>query len=175
MTEEEMVQSIISDEVLTREGFKVVVWDLDSTLCRTVRRRWMIPLINDGLHTWDDYSELCVDDEPIPGTVGLSHLLDFPQLALSARSAHVYDETKKWLDTYDVPIYKMVLRDRGSRVPITEWKVGILRKFLEAGIDVSLMVEDSVEVSTAVMQELKIPVLTVAFEASSTDQNQSCL
>ena len=65
---------------------RAVGWDLDSTLCSTMHRRHLVPEIKAGRATWDDYSDLCVNDEPIAGAVALARMLHaagHPQYAIS--------------------------------------------------------------------------------------------
>lgn len=142
---------------------RAVAWDLDSTVCRTMHRRHLIPAIRAGEATWDDYSMLAADDEPIQGVVRLMRLLAYNHLniAISGRSDGALDLTRDWAKRHQVPLDRYELRPAGDRTDNGVFKVQRLRKLTDDGIVVVLFVEDWGPVATYVHAETGIPVLGV--------------
>lgn len=95
--------------------------DLDSTLCDTSQRHWMIEKINDpdsNTHTWDDYSMECIHDQPIVGTLKLVQILHehgFTIALISGRSELARKMTENWLSAFRCPYDILILRADGSR------------------------------------------------------------
>lgn len=145
------------------KAFSIVLWDLDSSLCDTRQRWWMIPEIKAHKKTWDDYSMACVHDLPIPGTVALLRQMTYVNrhIALSARADCALDNTWRWLSTNDVPLDGVILRPTGSRVNPGIWKVGKIRRLKRAGFDIVLVVEDNQVNAERIMEKTGVPVLGV--------------
>lgn len=142
-----------------------VGWDLDSTLCSTMHRRHLIPKIRAGVATWDDYSDLCADDEPLPGAVALCRLLHsawHPQYAISGRSERAHEQTVAWLAKHDVPIDEVILRPEGDRTPNETWKVTAINQLRhKRGTEFGLFIEDWGPAAKKITQLTGIPVLGV--------------
>lgn len=146
------------------EGFPVVAWDLDSTVRNTVHRRYLLPAIRAGEATWDDYSMLCADDPPIPGTVKLVRLMDdagYANIAISGASGAALELTRQWCRKYEVPMDDFVLRPEGDHTPNGVWKTTALDKLKAAGLDVQLFVEDWEAAAKYIAAETGIPVLGI--------------
>jgi hypothetical protein len=147
-----------------RKPRQAVGWDLDSTLCRTVHRRHLIPAIRAGQATWDDYSDLSGDDEPIAGAVALARMLwrtGHPQYAISGRSARVRDRTLSWMMRHDVPMDHVILRPEGDCTDNKLFKVQQLRELQAQGVEFCLFIEDWAPVAEFITEQTGISVLGV--------------
>lgn len=146
-------------------GPLAVGWDLDSTLCSTMHRRWLIPEIKAGRATWDQYSDLCTEDEPIPGAVALSRILyraGLLQYAISGRSGRARDKTLGWLMRHDVPMDHVILRPDGDTTENGLWKVREINELRDAkGVEFCLFLEDWAPAAKFIAQKTGIPVLGV--------------
>jgi hypothetical protein len=135
---------------------RVVVVDLDSTLCDTQHRRELAPVGPDRLTLagWEPYSLGCPDDAPIESMIKLVHLLSEGNVIylLSARNAVAEKATTEWLVRHGVKYD--VLRLRGAdevepREP-SAWKIKVLEQWLEQGVDIQLFIDDWADTCTAV-------------------------
>lgn len=138
--------------------------DLDSTLARTVHRRYLIPAIKAGKATWDDYSDLADGDEPIAGVVELVRMLraaGHPLYAVSGRSERARGRTLEWFKRYAVPIDVLILRPEGDRTDNKIFKVQQIRELQEQGAEFCLFIEDWAPVAEYITKETGIPVLGV--------------
>ncbi len=143
---------------------QAVGWDLDSTLCRTVHRRHLIPAIKAGEATWDDYSDLCPEDEPIPGAVVLARMLwraGHVQYAISGRSARAKDQTLSWFMRHDVPMDHVILRPAGDTTENGLFKVRQLNELRYKGVEFCLFLEDWGPAAAFITEQTGIPVLGV--------------
>jgi hypothetical protein len=148
---------------------KAVLWDLDSTICNTRHRQPMIPAIRAKAGpTWEDYSRACTDDTPVEGTIALVRLLDsmdplaaVRQYAVSGRSECARDATLEWFKRHQVPIDDVFLRPDGDHTPNGRYKVGVIRRLRESGIDVVLLVEDWKQTADYIREKTGVPVLLV--------------
>jgi hypothetical protein len=143
---------------------EVVGWDLDSSLCRTAHRRHLIPEIRAKRATWDDYSMLCLEDEPIEGAVALMRLMTemdpyVQHVAISGRSARALPLTSQWAFRHGVPLSRFMLRPDGDHTPNGKWKVKCLRQLEDEGLTVRLFVEDWDQAAKYIREETGIPVL----------------
>lgn len=157
----------------------VVIWDLDSSIARTERRRWLLDqiLTDEPTATWEDYAMLCEDDEPIPGAVRLVELLSGAhlQLILTGRAEKARDLTVKWLDKHSVMADGLVMRpavlDSRSGHPKNDaatnvkLKVNWIKQLQALGYDVRLVMEDWKETAEHIAAETGIPVLRITEEA----------
>ena len=146
------------------DGPLAVGWDLDSTLCRTVHRRHLVPAIKAGTATWDDYSALAGDDEPIAGAVELARTLrdaGHPQYAISGRSDRAVHQTRAWLMRHDVPIDVLILRPEGDRTENRLFKVQQINELRDQGVRFRFFVEDWAPVAAYITEQTGIPVLGV--------------
>lgn len=154
---------------------KAVLWDLDSTLANTAHRQHMVPLIKAKQGpTWEDYSMACTADTPVEGTVTLVRLLAtstltdtegtrrrFVQYGVSGRSEAARDLTQAWFTRHGVPLDGLYLRPAGDHTPNGRYKVGVIRKLRDHGIDVVLFVEDWAETAEYIREKTGVPVLVV--------------
>lgn len=143
---------------------EVVGWDLDSSVCSTLHRRSLIPEIRAGRATWHDYSLLCLDDEPIEGSVELMRLMvqlnpRIGHVAISGRSVRALDLTEQWAWKHAVPFSRYMLRpddqENGS------WKVDCIRQLEAEGHKVRLFVEDWAPAARYIREHTGVPVLGV--------------
>ena len=145
------------------DGAEVTCWDLDSTLRSTMHRRHLIPEIRAGRATWDDYSLLCADDEPIEGAVEMMRALDARiwNIAVSGCADSALALTREWARRHDVPLDDYLLRPAGNRIPNGEWKVAAIRRLQDAGLTVRLFVEDWGPAARYIREQTGVPVLGV--------------
>jgi hypothetical protein len=163
------------DEIVRREtrhtgslanGRPVMLWDLDSTVCRTVHRRHLVPLIREGKATWDQYAMMCADDEPIEGSVALMRLLAtgpgaYRHIAVSGRGSSAAELTWGWTARHGVPLAAIILRPSGDHTPNGTWKVGVIRALQRAGADIRLCFEDWAAAAAVIRAETGIPVVGI--------------
>lgn len=141
-----------------------VGWDLDSTLCSTMHRRHLVPEIKAGRATWDDYSELCVNDVPVASAVALARLLHAHghlQVAISGRSERARERTLCWLDQHGVPMDAVLLRPEGDDIDVKLFKVQQINELREQGLEFCLFIEDWAPVAEFITEKTGIPVLGV--------------
>jgi hypothetical protein len=145
------------------DGGEVICWDLDSTLRSTMHRRHLIPEIRAGRATWDDYSLLAGDDEPIEGAVALLRVLENQawNIAVSGCADSALDITRGWAHLHDVLLDDYLLRPAGDRTPNGEWKVAAVRRLQAAGLKVRLFVEDWGPAAKYIREHAGVPVLGV--------------
>lgn len=159
---------------------KVVLWDLDSTLCNTMHRQPMVAAIrasNNTGPTWEDYSLACIDDEPIEGAIALARLIStstytdaggkqqhYRQLGVSGRSRCAEAATWAWLVHHQVPLDDVILREDGDRTENGLFKAGVIEKLREQLVEVSLYVEDWKETADVIREKTGVPVLLVKGE-----------
>lgn len=151
---------------------QAVGWDLDSTLCSTMHRRYLIPEIRAGRATWDDYSDLCVDDTPIGGAVVLARMLwraGHTQYAISGRSARAKDRTLRWMAKHDVPMDHVILQPEGDQTENGLFKVQQLNELRYRGVEFCLFIEDWGPAAKYIAEQTGVPVLGVnPFDEGST-------
>lgn len=157
------------------EGTEVVCWDLDSSVRSTVHRRHLLPQIRAGQATWDDYSLLAADDTPIAGSVALMRLLEdeFWNIAVSGASDAAMDLTVDWAAKHNVPLDDFILRPAGDKTDNGVFKVSVIRRLQEAGLNVLLFVEDWEPAARKIAEETGIPVLGInPFDADAATISQ---
>lgn len=159
---------------------RAVLWDLDSTLANTSHRQHMVPLIKAKAGpTWEDYSMACTGDTPVEGTVALARLiasLTVPvsdgltmqvssnrvmQYGVSGRSEAARQLTLDWFAEHGVPLDNVYLRPDGDHTPNGKYKVRVIRRLRDKGIDVVLFVEDWKETADYIHDKTGVPVLVV--------------
>lgn len=139
------------------------LWDLDSTVCDTQHRQWMVDDIKAGRLTWDDYSMACGGDTPIEGAVTLIRVLahQFPQFGVSGRAECALEATQEWGFKHEVPLRDYYLRPTGDRTPNGLHKVQIIQYMRAQGLDPVYLVEDWKETADEVREATGVPVLLV--------------
>lgn len=149
-----------------------VGWDLDSAPASTLNRRHLIPDIKAGKATWDQYSDLCPDDEPIAGAVALARMLHaagHPQVAISGRSERAWDRRWHWLARYGVPMDHLILRPEGDCTDNKLFKVQKINELRDWGLEFCLFIEGWAPVAAYITEQTGIPVLGVnPFDEGST-------
>lgn len=140
--------------------YPVALWDLDSSLCDTQHRHWIIPLIKQKQKNWDDYSMLCDGDAPIPGPVTIMRELDNHwNFALSGRAECARERTVEWAQKHAVPLNSFILRPTGSRLNIGVWKVSKIRYLMTLGFTITFMAEDNAEIARRIHEETGVTIL----------------
>jgi hypothetical protein len=159
---------------------RVILWDLDSTLANTAHRQPMVPLIRAKQGpTWEDYSMACVDDTPVEGTVTLVRLIAFldplasfvAQYGVSGRSEAAREVTEEWFKEHGVPLNDLYLRPAGDHTPNGKYKVGVINKLRDEGVNVLLFVEDWKETADYIHEKTGVPVLVVQGDYLATEAN----
>jgi hypothetical protein len=144
----------------------VVLWDLDSTLADTVHRQAMIPAIRaggEGAPTWDDYSRLCLNDDPINGSVTLLYLLypHYLQYVVTGRSDAAADMTRLWMQRHSIAIDHLEMRPAGDDTDNAVFKIRHIRQLQASGYRVALFCDDWGPVAELITDETGVPVLGV--------------
>lgn len=135
-------------------------WDLDSTLARTLHRRYLVPFIKEGEATWHDYSMLCKDDEPIEGSVALMReLTGHSHLAISGRSSRALSMTWTWVRYHKVPLNGIVLRPDDTENGA--FKVRIVNALKALGADIRLFFEDYDVAAAEIREQTGVPVVGI--------------
>lgn len=145
---------------------EVIGWDLDSTVASTVHRRYLIPKIRAGEATWDDYSVLCTEDDPIEGSIELMKLMDemnpwVRHVAISGRSERAMSRTVTWCTDHGAPFFRYMLRPDGDYTPNGEWKVRCIRNLESEGYRVRLFFEDWDQTAKYIREHAKVPVVGI--------------
>lgn len=139
---------------------KVILCDLDGTLCNTHRRRHLDPMINPE-SSWPEYAKACLTDFPIYTTINLlRHYSEMNWIHLiSGRDSSAITETRQWLTNYCVPYDNLTLRtdNNASNVDI---KIDYVRKVKFLGFTPVLLIDDLQEVCEAVAEE-GVPTLQI--------------
>ncbi len=139
----------------------VYAWDLDSTVCSTMNRRYLVEQIREGKATWDDYAMECSGDTPIVSSVALMRELKGSHIAISGRSGKAEGLTYAWFVKYKVPIDAVLLRVEGDHSKNGDYKVRVLQALQRSGADIRLFFEDWDEVAKKVFAETGIHVVCI--------------
>jgi hypothetical protein len=142
---------------------RVVVFDLDGTICDIEHRRHLIDatkahpfheeisfndhrkLLEEFKPDWDGFYAACVDDTPKWPLIVLARQFfacGFKVFIVSGRSDAVAEQTKKWLTDHDVPFHTLLLRPAAVHTPDHELKQAW---FNESGLrleDIFMVFED---------------------------------
>lgn len=148
-----------------------VGWDLDGTVARSAHRKYLIPLIQAGEATWEDYHVLCPKDEPIPGAVALMRLMTqmnprVQHIAISYRSDTCRELTRQWVSDNDIPLSRLMLCPHYVTHQLAPgpqssglWKVQCIRQLRSEGTDVQVHLEDWLEDAAIITELTGVPVL----------------
>lgn len=149
-------------EVFSR-AHDVVAWDLDSTVFDTSHRQYLIDEVKARRATWDDYSMLCVNDTPVPGSAELMRLLaqTTRQVAISGRSQCALDLTWQVARKFSIPLDDIRLRPDGDNTENGLFKVGELNRLELEGFRVRLFIEDWPPSAEFIRKMTRVPVLVV--------------
>jgi hypothetical protein len=158
-----------------------VGWDLDSTLAGTMHRQPFIDKIRAGAGTWEDYSLMCADDEPVEGAIALMQLMrvytpELLHIVISGRSQCALGLTWSWLRINRAVPDLIRLRPDGDNTPNGEWKVSQIRALAEErGFEIVLFVEDHPGTAAYIREHAGIPVLGVNpfYEMPSPDPSRN--
>jgi len=137
----------------------IVVFDLDGTLALTQHRQHFI---EDKPTDWDAYYDACGADEPNFPIINIANSLSsysYKIYILTGRSNQVEAKTREWLETYDVPYDKLIMRPKNNFTTDYELKK---KWVLEIGVKNIAMAFDDRNQSVAMMRDLGIICLQVA-------------
>lgn len=112
----------------------IYIFDLDGTLADNSHR---LHHIQGESQNWRKYQELCDKDTPIEATILVARALKLAShtiIILTGRSDHVREETRVWLDVYDVPYDKLIMREKTDFRPDTEYKSDMLEKHINGEV-----------------------------------------
>lgn len=140
----------------------VVLFDLESTLADTRKRRDLCPTVNPEA-TWDDFFAACSLDDPMPGPVQLARLLHQLEMTydiVTWRPEKYRRLTEEWLRRHR--IHPRVLRMRTSTDgdDSTAYKIAYIQALRDAGDQPVLQLDDWPETAAAV-QAVGVPTLCV--------------
>lgn len=119
---------------------KIYVFDLDDTIACSEHRVQKYNLKNSDydLVNWNEFFEDCLDDTPIQSTIDLMRSLSKDSenylVILSARGLtnSIEKKTKVWLEKFDVPYERLILRDYDLVPPkvikTAKWKLNEIQK-----------------------------------------------
>lgn len=144
----------------------VVVVDLDSTLADTRHRHHRTPH-EDPTQTWADYAMHCAADKPMEATVRLVQMLEsagYDIHIVSFRDVGAQELTEAWLTENCVPYHELTLASSGDKDTLDDhdqYKAVAVRKLLDEGRRVDLVIDDWPGVRKAVWDKCKVPVLIV--------------
>ncbi len=142
-------------------SLKAVFFDLDSTVADTRQRRALAPTVNPD-STWDLYSQACIKDAPMMGTIlvlrafaALGHSVH----GVSGRSFSAFDDTVEWLGIHNVPYDSLRLKRDGDIEDNAQYKYAYVLDMKSKGWIPHLFLEDWPPV--AKLLSVLVPVLTV--------------
>jgi len=141
----------------------VIGFDLDSTICNTEQRQWMVPKIKAGEASWADYSMASADDVPVDGVVRLllalhDHYLIF---IMSGRSEKARQISEHWLEKHGIPYDRLLLKPEGEDTENGLLKVQWIKQLEAEGFHFRLYVEDWPATADVIRGGAHIPVLVV--------------
>lgn len=120
------------------------MFDLDSTLASTIDRGHLAP--RDRINgDWAEFSNECLNDKPIEGTVKLARMLYRTHriVVCSGRDIRALHKTQIWLAKYEVPYDELYLCDYSQEyVSNGIYKAKHVQKLRERGYNPVLFVED---------------------------------
>lgn len=141
---------------------KIVLLDLDGTVCNTKHREHLAPPKTDREDTanWVPYCLACVDDEPIAGVVQVVRMLQetYPIFVVSGRVSEALWPTVEWLHGVGIYPENVRLHYPEDIRHNAEYKVAHIQYLRGLGYDPVLMIEDQVPVAEAV-EAIGVPVL----------------
>lgn len=106
------------------------IFDLDGTLADNSHR---LHHITGESQNWRYYQEKCDRDTPIEATILVARALKqagHTIIILTGRSKHKLEETRVWLDVYEVPYDKLIMREKTDFRPDIEYKSDMLQKHI---------------------------------------------
>lgn len=118
-----------------------VVFDIDGVLSDATSRQHFLER---GQRDWQAFFEACGDDQVIEEVARLLELLDsrLVVVLLTGRPMRVQPQTLAWLDRYGLRWDLLVMRERGERAPVTEYKRRVVAELRAYGLELRLALED---------------------------------
>lgn len=145
-----------------KQAKTAVVFDKDSTLFNTFQR-WHLSPMRDPESSWERYSQACIDDEPIPGTIRAAEL-HWPHHQIhictgaSATAEHV---ARQQLVIAGVCYDYLKMKAIGDNRPNEEYKIAYIEELRAAGVEVVLFYEDWGPAAHAIEERTGVPVVGV--------------
>jgi beta-phosphoglucomutase-like phosphatase (HAD superfamily) len=118
-----------------------VIFDIDGVLSNATSRQHFLER---GRRDWTAFFEACGDDPLIGEVAQLLELLDakLAVVLLTGRPIRVQPQTLAWLDRYGLRWDLLVMRDRGERARVTDYKRRVVGELRAYGFDLRLALED---------------------------------
>lgn len=118
-----------------------VVFDIDGVLSDATSRQHFLER---GRRDWTAFFEACGDDPVIQEVARLLELLDrsLAVVLLTGRPLRVQPQTLAWLDRYGLRWDLLVMRERGERAPVTQYKRRVVSELRAYGFELRLALED---------------------------------
>ncbi|MDA8309071.1 MAG: hypothetical protein M0Z46_00340 [Actinomycetota bacterium] len=120
---------------------EAVIFDIDGVLSNATSRQHFLER---GRRDWTAFFEACGDDPLIGEVAQLLELLDakLAVVLLTGRPIRVQPQTLAWLDRYGLRWDLLVMRDRGERARVTDYKRRVVGELRAYGFDLRLALED---------------------------------
>jgi hypothetical protein len=120
---------------------EAVVFDIDGVLSDATSRQHFLER---GNRDWTAFFEACGDDPLIEEVARLLELLDarLVVVLLTGRPIRVQPQTVAWLERYRLRWDLLVMRERGERAHVTEYKRRVVGNLRAYGFDLRLALED---------------------------------
>ncbi|HVC14117.1 MAG TPA: HAD family acid phosphatase [Acidimicrobiales bacterium] len=124
----------------SRRG-EAVVFDIDGVLSDATSRQHFLER---NEQDWTAFFGACGDDPLIEEVARLLELLDgrLSVVLLTGRPMRVQPQTVAWLARYGVRWDLLVMRGRGERSPVTQYKRRVVAELRAHGFDLRLALED---------------------------------
>lgn len=142
---------------------KAIIVDIDGTLAHRV------PGDDGTIRSPYDYSRVSEDalDAVVAGIVHLHRVfLDWNVLIVSGRDSSCYEDTRDWLNRYDIEYDRLLMRsaddrdEKGNKLPDWIVKYNIFNKHIRNEYNVKFVLDDRNQV-VQMWRELGIPCLQV--------------
>lgn len=145
-----------------KQAKTAVVFDKDSTLFNTFQR-WHLSPMRDPSSSWEKYSQACMDDEPIPGTIRAAEL-HWPHHQIhicTGASTEAEHMAREQLALHGVRFDFLRMKAPEDTRPNEEYKIAYVLGLRAAGIDVVLFYEDWGPAAIAIQERTGVPVVGV--------------
>ena len=136
-----------------------VVFDMDGVLSDATSRQHFLERQR---RDWTAFFEACGDDPVIEEVARLLELLDrsLAVVLLTGRPLRVQPQTLAWLDRYRLRWDLLVMRERGDRRGVSDYKRGVVADLRAHGLDLRLALEDD-PVNHAMFVEEGVPCVYI--------------
>lgn len=141
-------------------------YDFDGVLADNAHRSHLAPadFTSTVAADWDRWSDACMDDAPIIGSIRRMELDWFQAQVhiVSSRSTSSFERSRTWLHTYVGTKWDYLkLRAAGDRRKGWELKVENILELRESGIEVVLAYEDIKSEAEQIYERTGVPVVLI--------------